>query len=172
MHVLEKFRYCPVCGSSSFEEQDEKSKRCKRCGFEYYLNPSAAVAAFVLNSKGQLLRRSKAPAKGTLDLPGGFADIGETIDEALMREVKEETGLTVAEFEFFTTLPNRYEYSGFVVPTLDSFFICKVSNETELQANDDAEEALWLDLEEVHTEEFGLRSIRHALSSFLQKYRK
>ena len=103
MHVLEKFRYCPVCGSSSFEEQDEKSKRCKRCGFEYYLNPSAAVAAFVLNSKGQLLtlRRSKAPAKGTLDLPGGFADIGETIDEALMREVKEETGLTVTEFEFF-----------------------------------------------------------------------
>ena len=174
MHVLEKFRYCPVCGSSSFEEQDEKSKRYKRCGFEYYLNPSAAVAAFVLNSKGQLLtlRRSKAPAKGTLDLPGGFADIGETIDEALIREVKEETGLTVTEFEFFTTLPNRYEYSGFVVPTLDSFFICKVSNETELQANDDAEEALWLDLEEVHTEEFGLRSIRHALSTFLQKYRR
>ena len=174
MHVLEKFIYCPVCGSSSFEEQNEKSKRCKRCSFEYYLNPSAAVAAFVLNSKGQLLtlRRSKAPAKGTLDLPGGFADIGETIDEALMREVKEETGLTVTEFDFFTTLPNRYEYSGFVVPTLDSFFICKVSNETELQANDDAEEALWLDLEEVHTEEFGLRSIRHALSSFLQKYRK
>lgn len=174
MHVLEKFRYCPVCGSSSFEEQDEKSKRCKRCSFEYYLNPSAAVAAFVLNSKGQLLtlRRSKAPAKGTLDLPGGFANIGETIDEALLREVKEETGLTVTEFEFFTTLPNRYEYSVFFVPTLDSFFICKVSNETELQANDDAEEALWLDLEEVHTEEFGLRSIRHALSTFLQKYRK
>ena len=173
MHVLDKFRYCPVCGSS-FEEQDDKSKRCKRCGFEYYLNPSAAVAAFVLNSKGQLLtlRRRKAPARGTLDLPGGFADIGETIDEALLREVREETGLTVTEFEFFTTLPNRYEYSGFVVPTLDSFFICKVSNETELQANDDAEEALWLDLEDVHTEEFGLRSIRHALSTFLQKYRK
>ena len=68
MHVLDKFKYCPACGSSGFEEQDEKSKRCKRCGFEYYLNPSAAVAAFILNSRGQLLtlRRSKAPAKGTL----------------------------------------------------------------------------------------------------------
>ena len=152
MHVLEKFRYCPVCGSSGFEEQDEKSKRCKRCGFEYYLNPSAAVAAFILNSKGQLLtlRRSKAPAKGTLDLPGGFVDIGENINEALMREVKDE-------------------YSGFVVPTLDTFFICKVSNETELQSNDDAEEALWINLEDIHTEEFGLRSIRHALSTFLEK---
>ena len=159
MHVLEKFRYCPVCGSSGFEEQDEKSKRCKRCGFEYYLNPSAAVAAFILNSKGQLLtlRRSKAPAKGTLDLPGGFVDIGENINEALMREV------------FFTTLPNRYEYSGFVVPTLDTFFICKVDNEAELQSNDDAEEALWINLEDIHTEEFGLRSIRHALSTFLEK---
>ena len=95
MHVLDKFKYCPACGSSGFEEQDEKSKRCKRCGFEYYLNPSAAVAAFILNSRGQLLtlRRSKAPAKGTLDLPGGFVDIGENINEALMREVKEETGL-------------------------------------------------------------------------------
>ena len=85
MHVLDKFKYCPACGSSGFEEQDEKSKRCKRCGFEYYLNPSAAVAAFILNSRGQLLtlRRSKAPAKGTLDLPGGFVDIGENINEAL-----------------------------------------------------------------------------------------
>lgn len=173
MHVLEKFKYCPICGSNNFEEQDDKSKHCKRCGFEYYLNPSAAVAAFILNSKGQLLtlRRKKAPARGTLDLPGGFVDIGETINEALFREVKEETALNVTEFEFFTTLPNRYEYSGFVVPTFDSFFICKVNNETELHANDDAEEALWLNLEEVHTEEFGLRSIRHALSTFLQKYK-
>ena len=106
------------------KNKTKKVKRCKRCGFEYYLNPSAAVAAFILNSRGQLLtlRRSKAPAKGTLDLPGGFVDIGENINEALMREVKEETGLIVSEFNFFTTLPNRYEYSGFIVPTLDTFF--------------------------------------------------
>ena len=132
MHVLEKFRYCPVCGSSSFEEQDEKSKRCKRCGFEYYLNPSAAVAAFVLNSKGQLLtlRRSKAPAKGTLDLPGGFADIGETIDEALMREVKEETGLNVKEsiylnwifkYESLGVECEEYVYTSFVDERRNSF---------------------------------------------------
>ena len=55
MHVLEKFKYCPVCGSEHFEEQNAKSKCCENCGFEYYLNPSAAVAAFILNRKGELL---------------------------------------------------------------------------------------------------------------------
>lgn len=151
-----------------------KVKNKRVTNFEYYLNPSAAVAAFILNSRGQLLtlRRSKAPAKGTLDLPGGFVDIGENINEALMREVKEETGLIVSEFNFFTTLPNRYEYSGFIVPTLDTFFVCKVSNEAELQSNDDAEEALWINLDDIHTEEFGLRSIRHALSTFLERERR
>ena len=96
MHVLDKFRYCPVCGSKHFVEQNEKSKRCESCGFEYFLNPSSAVAAFILNEQGELLvtRRKFEPGRGTLDLPGGFCDIGETIGEALIREVREETNLT------------------------------------------------------------------------------
>jgi len=61
----------------------------------YYMNPSAATAAFILNGKGELLveRRKREPAKGTLDLPGGFADFDETAEEGVAREVLEETGL-------------------------------------------------------------------------------
>ncbi|GAB6983041.1 NUDIX domain-containing protein [Prevotella dentasini] len=171
LHVLDKFRYCPVCGSSHFEEQDEKSKLCKACGFEYYLNPSAAVAAFILNERGELLvtTRKKEPGKGTCDLPGGFCDIGETIYEALCREVKEETNLEISDVEFFCSLPNKYRYSGFDVPTLDSFFVCKVADTSVLSVSDDVSAARWLPLDEVHTEEFGLRSIRQALFDFLQR---
>lgn len=170
MHVLDKFGYCPVCGSQHFEEQSEKSKKCEACGFEYFLNPSASVAAFILNGKGELLvvRRKINPGKGTLDLPGGFADIGETIDEALLREIKEETNLDVVAATYFETVPNKYRYSDFDVPTLDTFFVCKVADEEELKASDDASEALWLPLKDVHTEEFGLRSIRRALFNFLE----
>ena len=89
MHPLEKFTYCPVCGSKHFGEHNFKSKKCDNCGFTYYQNPSAATAAFIVNGRGELLveRRGKEPAKGTLDLPGGFIDNDETAEEGVAREM-------------------------------------------------------------------------------------
>ena len=172
MHVLEKFKYCPVCGSKHFVEQSEKSKLCESCGFEYFLNPSSAVAAFIMNDKGELLvtRRKFDPGRGTLDLPGGFCDIGETIEEALAREVEEETNLIIKEKHYFCSLPNKYRYSGFDIPTLDTFFICKVEDEAKLRPADDVAEAVWTPLKDIHTEQFGLRSIRQALHDFLHRH--
>ena len=76
---------------------NEKSKKCTDCGFVYYFNPSSATVALILNEKKELLvcRRAKEPAKGTLDLPGGFIDMNETGEEGVGREVWEETGLKV-----------------------------------------------------------------------------
>ena len=48
-HDLDKFKFCPVCGSQHFEINNFKSKKCKDCGFTYYLNPSSATVAFILN---------------------------------------------------------------------------------------------------------------------------
>lgn len=170
MHPLEKFKYCPKCGSSHFEQNDEKSKKCRNCGFEYYMNPSGAVAAFILNDKGELLveRRAKEPGKGTLDLPGGFADIDETAEEAVRREVKEETGLEATSVEYLFSIPNVYLYSEMKIPTLDLFFRCQVSGDAEPKADDDAAECMWIPLDDIHTEQFGLRSIRAALFEFLK----
>ena len=85
MHPLELFKYCPKCGSPHFEVNNEKSKRCADCGFVYYFNSSAATVAFILNDKNELLvcRRGKEPAKGTLDLSGGFIDMYETGEEGV-----------------------------------------------------------------------------------------
>lgn len=170
MHSLEKFRYCPKCGSSHFAVSTEKSKKCEACGFEYFLNPSAAVAAFILNKKGELLveRRKIEPAKGTLDLPGGFCDTRETAEEGIRREVKEETMLNVTTAEYLFSQPNVYRYSDFDVHTLDMFFMCRVEDETVLKAADDAAECVWVPAEEIHTEQFGLRSVRQALHMFME----
>ena len=92
-HPFYQFVYCPKCGSKEFVEQNDKAKHCRACGFTYYFNPSASTVAFILNERNELLvcRRAKEPAKGTLDLPGGFLDTYETGEEGVIREVKEET---------------------------------------------------------------------------------
>lgn len=169
IHPLEKFKYCPKCGSKHFDVNNEKSKKCDNCGFVYYMNPSAATAAFILNSRGELLveRRGKEPAKGMLDLPGGFIDMDETAEEGMAREIKEETGLEVAGMTYLFSLPNIYIYSGLEIHTLDMFFSCSLDTDAAPQAADDAAECFWMPLDEIHTEQFGLRSIRHALRQFL-----
>lgn len=168
-HPLSLFRYCPKCGSEHFDIHNEKSKQCANCGFVYYFNPSSATVALILNENNELLvcRRAKDPAKGTLDLPGGFIDIGETGEEGVAREVLEETGLEVQEAVYQFTLPNIYVYSGFPVHTLDMFYLCKVKDTRHISAMDDAADAFFMPLAEINPEDFGLGSIRKGLRIFL-----
>ena len=174
MHPLELFKYCPKCGSSHFEIHNEKSKHCADCGFTYYFNSSAATVAFILNHRNELLvcRRGKEPAKGTLDLPGGFIDMHETGEEGVAREVKEETGLAVTEARYLFSLQNTYLYSGFLVHTLDLFFRCTVAEDDRLLAMDDVAETGWQPLEQVNPEAFGLDSVREGVRRFLAAHRK
>lgn len=168
-HPLEKFAYCPECGSPRFEAHNEKSKRCAACGFVYYFNPSAATVAFILNGRDELLvcRRAKEPARGTLDLPGGFLDMRETGEEGVAREVREETGLEVVRAEYRFSLPNTYLYSGFLVHTLDLFFLCQVASAEGAGAMDDVADSFWLPLDRVRPPEFGLGSVRRGVERFL-----
>lgn len=94
-HPLGIFRYCPVCGSPNFVTNNEKSKRCADCGFVYFFNPSGATVAVIVNERDELLvvRRAKEPAKGTLDLPGGFLDCAETAEEGVHARYLRKLGL-------------------------------------------------------------------------------
>lgn len=171
MHPLEKFEYCPICGSHHFVANSPTSKKCENCGFEYFMNPSAANVAIIKNAKGEILveRRKQEPAKGMLDLPGGFTQIGETSEEGVRREVMEETGLKVIGTSYLFSLPNIYRYSGIDIHTLDMFYLCEVEDDTIVAAGDDAAECMWLKPDDIHTEQFGLRSVRWGLITYLER---
>ena len=119
---------------------------------------------------GRLLvaRRGKEPAKGTLDLPGGFVDMDETAEEGMVREIKEETGLQAERVAYLFSLPNIYVYSGMEIHTLDMFYRVEVAAEAEAHAGDDAGEVMWVPLEEVCPDLFGLASVRRAVKRFLE----
>lgn len=158
-----------MCGSRHFEPNGEKSLKCNNCGFELFMNASSANVAFILNERGELLveTRKREPGKGMLDLPGGFADAGETAEEGVVREVREETGLEVTSARYLFSFPNKYYFSGIDIPTLDLFFLCEVKDLSVLHASDDAAACQWIPLSDIHTEHFGLSSIRRGLRKFL-----
>ena len=164
-HPLHLFSYCPKCGSNDFNENDFKSKRCGKCGFVYYFNPLAATVGIITNSKGEILvaRRAKEPAKGTLDLPGGFCDSYETAEEGVMREIEEETRLKVSGTRYLFSIPNRYVYSGMELHTMDLFFHCTVENDGALRADDDVAELQWIAVDKLQSEDFGLASIKKGI---------
>jgi len=168
-HPLNTFHYCPQCGASPFIVNNGKSKRCNRCGFVYYFNSSAAVVAVIENGNGEILvaRRAKDPAQGTLDLPGGFVDMHETAEEAVCREVQEETNVRVSSLHYLFSVPNIYVYSGFEVHTVDMFFRCEVTDFKELKAQDDVSELQFTAPERLNPADFGLSSIRKGIEKLL-----
>jgi ADP-ribose pyrophosphatase YjhB (NUDIX family) len=95
--MKEPYQYCPICGTVlelGFVEGKER-KFCLNCNFVDYKNPlPVAVAIAVKGKKFLLIKRGLAPRKGTWGSPSGFIEEGETPEEACLRELKEETGVS------------------------------------------------------------------------------
>lgn len=165
MHPLSQFKYCPKCGSNRFIENNFKSKRCEDCGFIYYFNSCSSTIAIIINDDKELLVATRAhePVKGTLDLPGGFVDMEETGEEAVAREVIEETGLVVEKVDYLFSIPNKYVYSGFEVQTLDLVYRCFVKNTENLKAEDDVAKLEFIKISELNPELFGLLSVKEVI---------
>ena len=92
-------RFCPVCGTKT-EMKDTIMKKCPACGNEMYPSISAAILVLVRKEDSLLLVHARN-FKGTFySLVAGFLETGETLEECVMREVKEETGYTLTSWRF------------------------------------------------------------------------
>jgi 8-oxo-dGTP diphosphatase len=90
--------YCPRCGSPMECRlvDDREREVCPACGFIFYRNPVPAVGVVVaMEGRIVLVRRRYEPRAGCWALPAGFMELGESSEEAAVRECHEETGLLV-----------------------------------------------------------------------------
>ena len=92
--------HCSYCGAP-FPPGAVWPRTCGACNSRSYLNPLPVVVAVVPVAGGLVaVRRNIEPSKGTLTLPGGYLDLGETWQEGASRELLEETGILVAPEAF------------------------------------------------------------------------
>ncbi|MCW3010310.1 MAG: hypothetical protein JWO90_714 [Solirubrobacterales bacterium] len=94
--ALEDVRFCPRCGREA-EVRFPRSISCGHCGYGAYYNPKPVACTIPRTASGDvvLLRRGFAPGKGLWTFPGGFVDLGESTEQAALRETDEELQLAV-----------------------------------------------------------------------------
>ena len=93
------WNYCPICGQTLLFRDDGEKERphCATCQRFYYRNPIPAVCCFITRGEELLLaQRAVEPCRGEWALPGGFVELGETTEEAAIREMLEETNLRIS----------------------------------------------------------------------------
>ncbi|MBN1868367.1 NUDIX domain-containing protein [Candidatus Sumerlaeota bacterium] len=159
--------YCPQCGEKSLGRLGATEFHCERCGFTAFRNVAAAVGAIVARD-GKILvtRRAKEPGAGMLDLPGGFVEDGETLEEAVRREVREELGLEIGNVSYFGSFPNTYSFKGIDYSTVDGIFVCHVDSEPTRQEAEEIAEWMFLDSKTLSLDDVAFPSIREALRRY------
>ena len=137
--MTKKRTYCPYCSNKIKNRQEGEIVRdyCTSCDTFFYDNPLPVVSTVVVKDRKLLLvKRKFEPKKGEWCLPSGFAETKESIQEAALRELEEETGIKGKIIDFVCVDSAVTDlYGDLIFVTFESEWI-----DGELMAGDDAEE--------------------------------
>lgn len=169
-HGHVEYRYCPRCGGSLerrvVKPNEPQRLVCAACSFIFYQDPKVVAATiFTLDSGIVLLKRAVEPALGKWVFPGGYVDRGESVQEAAIRETREESRLEVS----LVSLLNVYSYPR--SPNVIVVYTAEIVG-GQLAAGDESLEAALFAPDAIPWPELAFDSTRDALKDYIRLYPK
>lgn len=144
-------RFCGTCGSGLEHDKKERMMRCPKCNAMHYPKISPAVIVAVTNGDKMLMTKYAGRSYKNYALIAGFAEIGETIEETVKREVMEEAGLKVKNIRYYKSQPWSF------TDTLLLGFWCELDGDENITMDEEElSVAEWLTREEIPTEYDGI----------------
>jgi NAD+ diphosphatase len=105
LHWERTHQFCGRCGCRTEAKTDERARICPQCGLINYPELSPAIIVAVIRGKEIILARSKRFRYAFYSVLAGFVEPGETFEETVKREVKEEVGIEVKNIRYFGSQP-------------------------------------------------------------------
>ncbi len=161
--ILMENSFCRRCGSTL----KDKSAffECKN-GHHIFPAPSPAAGIFFIRDEKVILsRRAIEPHKGTLDTIGGFVDLNENFEQAIEREIIEETGVERAQYGPLTYLCSAirpYEYQSETKQVISVFFTAKLDADAIIKVQDDINGVEELEINDILPEQIGNEDVKIA----------
>lgn len=168
-----EMNFCRRCGAPAKHVADHIVYQCTS-GHTLFASPAPTVGVFFVSDDLQVTFavRGVEPGKGMLDTPGGFVDPGETIEQALTREISEELGLQTRDYEtpvYFCSQPGTYMYQDEPRAVLSALFLSRLQPDAPLVPQDDVAGIKVIPLSDISLAEISGDDIRRGVRALQAK---
>ena len=172
MHHNYIFRHCPVCGSEFqskvLRENEPPRLVCKNelCKYVFYLDPKLVACVIIeKDNKIVLLKRAMRPERGKWVMPGGYVDRGEKVEDAAIRETREECEIDIELKDLFGV----YSYPGYLEVVI--VYLAEYKSGI-LAAGDETTDITLIDIEEIPWDNLAFESTKDALNDYYKLRKK
>ncbi len=166
-----EYKYCPICGHLLVENMIEGRKRkyCTGCGFVDYRNPIPSAGAIAIRDDEILLiKRGEEPGKGIWAPPSGFIESSESPEEACLRELKEEAGVSGTIIKLLGVYYHPSRIYGDVLVIM--YLVNNLSG--DIKAGDDADDVKFYNINEVDDMRFNcFNNAFSEAKKYIEQYR-